>query len=476
MPLHYEQDLRCTHDYPEVDELKQKVRMLRARRNTLSFIGQLPSDIFDLIINHLATSWMEHWDPSNIRGGICIRKTWHALDMPWRGLMNTCTLIREQIISESRLWSYIDLDWCGPWFALCLRRAGSSPLSIIFDHGDRSRGYIPAVRFGNFNRLTAALSPRDTANNLGSSTLYQLAYIACERRPVKAYKDKHWIHLRAQLQHLNAINLSNANVTDIGVCQSLAYLVLDHCRFAHGNAGALFSWIANHAPRLRHLHVANVSVANSAGHPIPERKGLLPALQSLHVRGRPELVLAALRVLRNPHEELHITVDAWNSSLAKCRKLMYDSMLHMSEQPIRVVHLHTRVIPCYPLRDNNNLEHVATYHNSATLPRITYSDHRRDIADFAPILSNVRTLHVHGQAAAMALLKYAAANYSSAFIDMEELVVEGNTGDLASFYAWLNARPLTGGKFVRVTRSIKDVEDPWPWNDWVQEVLDREDE
>jgi hypothetical protein len=107
----------------EILKLEDQIRQLKRRRNTLSHLCRLPTE---LLIRIVALLQSEVTKP----GFTVFKQHQIEYDGRWTRLMLTCSYVRGVLLEARALWSLIDCRLKTKWSNLCLERCGEMPLEL----------------------------------------------------------------------------------------------------------------------------------------------------------------------------------------------------------------------------------------------------------------------------------------------------------------------------------------------------------
>jgi hypothetical protein len=176
----------------EIDEriavLESELLNLRRKRNTLSSVCLLPSEIWVAILVHL-----QH-DSSTSSG----RFRWEVYDPKWTRIMLACQHLRNVAISTPTLWNLVNHTEHKPeWVDLCLQRSEDAPLYM---HSRR------AEASPHWNRVIAAhLSGSDAARtmfSIASTSLKTLSACTSNEQNPLLIELTSFPHVASSLVHL----------------------------------------------------------------------------------------------------------------------------------------------------------------------------------------------------------------------------------------------------------------------------------
>jgi hypothetical protein len=105
-------------------ETPMRIHQLQSRRNALVPLLRLPTEILLRIAEMLVYYKPTFYSP-------VIR-----LEENWRGFMGVCTHMRFLVLDSPRLWAHIDLSRSVEWVELCIQRAQTSSVTVLFNDCD----------------------------------------------------------------------------------------------------------------------------------------------------------------------------------------------------------------------------------------------------------------------------------------------------------------------------------------------------
>jgi hypothetical protein len=437
-------------EFDEIDAriraLESEIRELKRRRNSITPIFRLPSEILVTIIQHVQNESKAYED------------VFSKFDHSWVRIMLVCQHLRTVAVQTPTLWTVIDHNSrSAEWRDVCHQRSATAPLHIQTSYKKHvvqweravvaHVGRLPKV---DVSQITAPLlrvlrlsAPNENDSFCVTSILLNTTF-------------KSLVYL-----HLKGLGVSLQTDETVSL-PCLRYLKLESTRIDY-NLDQL-AHLLRHAQSLEHIIMSRLCLAEgsqavAADEVIPISSAVtLPRLRGLYIDDAPAEVWALLRLMSLPQSTLCISVMRVAMTLQTQWTIQTDIVDHF----LNFYHQMLRT----PEPPTSTVRYSFEPGNESSLGTITFGDSdeaRQEILSSTfgsfstsfctiriepdgphPALDRVSTLHIHCKIGQLSFVDL-DRRHGVCFLEaIHTVVLEGlqanQTGTAASIQNWIKSR------------------------------------
>jgi hypothetical protein len=443
-----------------------RLRGLKTRENAQTPLLALPDDVLYKILHALVCS-----DHYSFYYDLLDRLPYfphRAFTKPsvWMPVMGVCTQLRNLAIKSPLLWSYLDFS-CrsrAEWIDLCLARCTVAPLSIC---SSTTHGVANGLKPTHIRRAELLIldgfrqvdAPMELLRHAAPFLHFFCSIIQWPHH----YKLSNTF-LSGASNMLTGLIFYRVHLAEtVPELPSVTHLHL-HSVLVDDEAVRIHRLI-KHMPRLEYLTVSGLQCAGQDDTLAPLH---FPRLRVLHISAEAPFVISFLAILPVPRDEClfkieispprHPVPDTDLRSIA-LRIMAFQRVHRFLGQSCSVpsgvaVHLRPQLFNY----GQDTFYRFEFEHRTVGGRDVTYEDESRTITGYGRAWLGVKDLRVHGSAVE-ALFDYVAEGVlETALVDVEYLVLQHPSGDLASVLKWVSARarPLHQLMFT----GLKHISDP----------------
>jgi hypothetical protein len=299
----------------EVDALAAEERTLNSRRNTLSPLCRLPSEVLCHVLRAAAHSGYRHAAGYRRPEEFGDLRLLYGAATNWTRVTSICAHIRHVAVSWPVLWTRIDLGWDPSWVQLCIARASSLPISLNL-HEDLG------VNYSLYMHLLLHRAQELTIHNL-STFVHNSVVLAYLQQPLPNLRSlclspgrdrQHYLSLQflgratSSLTHLALWKITLDAAVPIHLSfPSLLFLDFQGAADGSDQASRLLQLLAR-CPRLQHLYLEDVGLdcaRTDAKHALLH----LPDLMSLSIYDSIEGIMAGISLLPAPSDSYRFSLE-----------------------------------------------------------------------------------------------------------------------------------------------------------------------
>jgi hypothetical protein len=472
----------------KIEILERELQRLRADRNSLTIITRVPAEVLILVCKELRSS-------SRHPGAL-------------NSFLNTCRYIYRTGISTPELWTYLNSAWGPDWLNLCMARAHSLPLTVLYDTMGRHKRHEEL----DYSTLVSRASVVDIDYSSSVPLPITIKKALQSRAPLMES-----ITIRSSHQHrfgfgnhliggtcgsLQSLNLTHAVLSQAPDLPSLRNLVLTSCLLQID----CFIQMLEVSPLLEDVRLDDIDLGLES-YFTPEHDTVVPKLVNLQKlsisQHRQEPVPTLLEIMSHPSSSLELNLwpftheGSWTTVLASSSHSIVAYMEHFWKSAtgqdklpyFKFVHSCSWV-PARPRIDPLHYTHMLKL------------DHRRNIGEQSPPVhlflsatyhlinddalgSQIRTLQLDLGGDRIGLRRQAHAMNVDLLTHLEHLYIEKafkhdwlwelhGEHDMEELHEWVRqlaaaGRPLKTITFYRCRKEIRELLDDIVDNQLVEE-------
>jgi hypothetical protein len=444
---------------------KARLRGLKTRKNALTPLLALPDDVLYKILHALVCS--DHYSFNYNTLGRLPHLPHRAFTKPsvWMPVMGVCTQLRNLAIESPLLWSYLDFGSRSraEWIDLCLARCTVAPLSIC---SRTTHGVANGLNATHIRRARVLILDGFRQVDVPMELLSHAApflHFFCSINQWPLHHKLSNTFLSGASNMLTELIFYRVHLAaTVPELPSVTHLHLDWVLV--DDEAVRIHRLIKHMPRLEHLAVYGLQCTGQDDTLTPLH---FPRLRALHISAEAPFVISFLTILPVPRDECLFKIeisppqspvpDTDPRSIA-LRTMAFQRVQRFlgpsSGSPFGLtVHLYPQLF-----NYGETFYYFVLRQLTASGREVTFEDESRTISGYGRTWLGVKDLRVHGSAVA-ALFDYIAEGVlETALVDVEYLVLQHPSGDLASVLKWVSARarPLHQLMFT----GLKHIADP----------------